>query len=199
MKRATASGSWPCESCSSLPVKRGDELGRFNLGSTVILVTEPGRVDWELSVGADVKVGQRIARVVSSGVSGARAALGGAHQHLGELVGFAFVGAELLEHHGLDQGVGQGVDLATGGRLPQGVEGGLIGVERGLDAAGEAPGGGEPRGEAGRGVDHGAATAAQGVFEGPLSLYGALALGPDGGLSDLQPDRADQGPALGAV
>jgi phosphatidylserine decarboxylase len=55
----------------SLPVKRGDELGRFNLGSTVILVTEPGRVVWELSVGADVKVGQRIARVVSSEVSGA--------------------------------------------------------------------------------------------------------------------------------
>ena len=44
------------------PVQRGDELGRFNLGSTVILVTEPGAVEWELEPGQDVKVGQRIGR-----------------------------------------------------------------------------------------------------------------------------------------
>jgi len=43
-------------------VARGDELGRFNLGSTVILVTEPGAVEWELSPGQDVQVGQRIGR-----------------------------------------------------------------------------------------------------------------------------------------
>jgi phosphatidylserine decarboxylase len=47
-----------------IPVARGEELGRFNLGSTVVLVTEPGRVEWELTKGEMVQVGQRIARVV---------------------------------------------------------------------------------------------------------------------------------------
>ncbi|MCB9741492.1 MAG: phosphatidylserine decarboxylase [Alphaproteobacteria bacterium] len=46
-----------------LPAERGAELGRFNLGSTVILVTEPGVVRWELEVGQAVKVGQRIAKL----------------------------------------------------------------------------------------------------------------------------------------
>ena len=45
------------------PVQRGDELGRFNLGSTVILVMEPGTVTWELERGRDVKVGERIGRI----------------------------------------------------------------------------------------------------------------------------------------
>jgi phosphatidylserine decarboxylase len=49
------------------PVQRGQELGRFNLGSTVILVTEPGAVEWELTKDDNVKVGQRIARL-SGGV-----------------------------------------------------------------------------------------------------------------------------------
>ena len=43
---------------------RGEELGRFNLGSTVILVAEPGRVAWELERDQKVKVGQRIGRVL---------------------------------------------------------------------------------------------------------------------------------------
>jgi phosphatidylserine decarboxylase len=40
---------------------RGDELGTFHLGSTVVLVSEPGR--WRISVAAgdEVRVGQRIA------------------------------------------------------------------------------------------------------------------------------------------
>ncbi|MCB9760325.1 MAG: phosphatidylserine decarboxylase [Alphaproteobacteria bacterium] len=46
-----------------IPAHRGAELGRFNLGSTVILLTEPGAVRWELEIGADIKVGQRIATV----------------------------------------------------------------------------------------------------------------------------------------
>ncbi|MCB9741571.1 MAG: phosphatidylserine decarboxylase [Alphaproteobacteria bacterium] len=50
-----------------LTAERGAELGRFNLGSTVILVCEPGALSWELEVGQDVKVGQRIARVGSEG------------------------------------------------------------------------------------------------------------------------------------
>ncbi|HTS82916.1 MAG TPA: archaetidylserine decarboxylase [Myxococcaceae bacterium] len=44
------------------PVARGDELGRFEMGSTVILLFEPGRVVWDdwLVAGAAVRMGQRI-------------------------------------------------------------------------------------------------------------------------------------------
>jgi len=38
------------------------ELGRFELGSTVILLTEPGRLEWQLTKGAPVRLGQPIAR-----------------------------------------------------------------------------------------------------------------------------------------
>jgi phosphatidylserine decarboxylase len=41
---------------------RADELGRFELGSTVILFTEPGAIDWTLTPGAAVKLGEPIAR-----------------------------------------------------------------------------------------------------------------------------------------
>ena len=45
-----------------LPVAKGDEVGRFEMGSTVILLFEPGRVRWEswLQAGAAVRMGQRI-------------------------------------------------------------------------------------------------------------------------------------------
>lgn len=41
---------------------KGAELGRFNMGSTVILLFEPGRVRWEawLKAGTVVRLGQRI-------------------------------------------------------------------------------------------------------------------------------------------
>lgn len=42
------------------PVVRGDEAGRFNLGSTVILCMEPGTVTWELERDQMIQVGQRI-------------------------------------------------------------------------------------------------------------------------------------------
>ena len=44
------------------PVWRGDELGRFEMGSTVIVLFEPGRVAWDdwLVPGAVVRMGQRI-------------------------------------------------------------------------------------------------------------------------------------------
>jgi phosphatidylserine decarboxylase len=44
-----------------LPLLHGDELGRFELGSTVVLVFEAGRVAWDVEVGVDVKVGQLLA------------------------------------------------------------------------------------------------------------------------------------------
>ena len=45
-------------------VLRGDEAGRFNLGSTVVLVMEPGTVEWEVEPGQQLKVGQRIGRLL---------------------------------------------------------------------------------------------------------------------------------------
>ena len=53
----TLTAPWTCA--------RGDELGRFNLGSTVILVCEAGRVTWELEPDQQVKMGQRIGRLGS--------------------------------------------------------------------------------------------------------------------------------------
>ena len=47
--------------------ERGDELGIFHLGSTVITVFAPGRVDLlPLCVGTPVRVGQTIGRVLNS-------------------------------------------------------------------------------------------------------------------------------------
>jgi len=45
-----------------VPVAKGGELGRFEMGSTVIVLFEPGRVRWEpwLQAGATVRMGQRI-------------------------------------------------------------------------------------------------------------------------------------------
>jgi phosphatidylserine decarboxylase len=44
------------------PMEKGGELGRFEMGSTVILLFEPGRVVWDdrLVAGATVRMGQRI-------------------------------------------------------------------------------------------------------------------------------------------
>ena len=44
-------------------VQRGEELGRFNLGSTVILLMEAGSVAWELEKDARVLMGQRIGSI----------------------------------------------------------------------------------------------------------------------------------------
>lgn len=46
-------------------LKRGDELGRFNMGSTVILLFARGAVEWAAGLGADsrVLVGQRIGTI----------------------------------------------------------------------------------------------------------------------------------------
>jgi len=41
---------------------RAEELGRFNMGSTVILLTEPGRLEWTMTEGQVVRLGQPIAK-----------------------------------------------------------------------------------------------------------------------------------------
>ncbi|AXQ29487.1 phosphatidylserine decarboxylase [Solimonas sp. K1W22B-7] len=45
-------------------LRRGDEMGRFNMGSTVILLTPPGMVEWDrvMTPGNPLRMGQRIAK-----------------------------------------------------------------------------------------------------------------------------------------
>ena len=45
---------------SGITLEKGEELGRFNMGSTVILLLEPNRVNWHphLRAGRDVRLGQ---------------------------------------------------------------------------------------------------------------------------------------------
>lgn len=49
-------------------IEKGEELGWFELGSTVVLVFEPGRVELDsgLQEGALVRVGQAIGKIISS-------------------------------------------------------------------------------------------------------------------------------------
>jgi phosphatidylserine decarboxylase len=53
------------ESRAPLALEKGAELGRFNMGSTVILLMPPGRCEWlrTLSCGSGVRVGQALARL----------------------------------------------------------------------------------------------------------------------------------------
>jgi phosphatidylserine decarboxylase len=50
-----------------IPVEKGAELGRFEMGSTVILCFEPGRVRWDESLQPEhiVRMGRRIGEIVS--------------------------------------------------------------------------------------------------------------------------------------
>lgn len=50
-----------------IPVAKGAELGRFEMGSTVILCFEPGRVRWDESLQPEqiVRMGKRIGEIVS--------------------------------------------------------------------------------------------------------------------------------------
>lgn len=44
------------------PIGRAEEIGRFEMGSTVILLAEPGRLGWELTRGEPVRLGRTIGR-----------------------------------------------------------------------------------------------------------------------------------------
>jgi phosphatidylserine decarboxylase len=48
-----------------LKLNKGDEMGRFNMGSTVILLTSPGMLDWlpRYATGSIVEVGRMLARL----------------------------------------------------------------------------------------------------------------------------------------
>ena len=45
-------------------VQRCGELGRFEMGSTVVLLFPPGRAEWSVEAGVDVRLGQRIGAVL---------------------------------------------------------------------------------------------------------------------------------------
>lgn len=45
-----------------VPIGRAQEIGRFEMGSTVILLAEPGRLSWELTRGEVVRLGRPIGR-----------------------------------------------------------------------------------------------------------------------------------------
>jgi len=47
------------------PIERAGELGRFGMGSTVILILPKGRVRWTVEPGRDVKLGERIGVVTA--------------------------------------------------------------------------------------------------------------------------------------
>ena len=41
-------------------VRRGQEMGRFHLGSTVVLVFPKGHIRWEIAPGQRLRMGERI-------------------------------------------------------------------------------------------------------------------------------------------
>ncbi len=48
------------EFAEPVAVARGAELGRFEMGSTVVLLLEPGRVSWSVTAGQELRLGQKI-------------------------------------------------------------------------------------------------------------------------------------------
>jgi phosphatidylserine decarboxylase len=50
---------------AGLRLEKGAEMGRFNMGSTVILLLPPGRAEWlgELTAGSVIRMGQALARL----------------------------------------------------------------------------------------------------------------------------------------
>lgn len=57
--------SYPADEDGAVRLDKGAELGRFNMGSTVILLFGPGAVRWEpeLQAGTAVRMGQRLGKV----------------------------------------------------------------------------------------------------------------------------------------
>jgi phosphatidylserine decarboxylase len=53
---------------ASARLEQGDEMGRFNMGSTVILVLPPGSTQWnaDLQAGSTIRMGQALARVTGA-------------------------------------------------------------------------------------------------------------------------------------
>jgi phosphatidylserine decarboxylase len=60
--------SYPREDGRQWQFRRGDEMGRFNMGSTVILLHGPGQAEWnaELSANQSIRIGQILGRFMSA-------------------------------------------------------------------------------------------------------------------------------------
>lgn len=58
--------SWEYGGDNSVKLARGDEMGRFNMGSTAIVLYGPGQVEWDDKLAAEqkVRVGQRLGAYV---------------------------------------------------------------------------------------------------------------------------------------
>jgi phosphatidylserine decarboxylase len=62
--RRPATETDPAQAAGPVHLGRGAEMGRFNLGSTVILLFEPNSIEWTATLGPGqaVRVGQAIGR-----------------------------------------------------------------------------------------------------------------------------------------
>ena len=56
---------YPTDSADTVRLAKGAEMGRFNMGSTVIVLFGPGAVDWDDSIAAErqTRMGQLLARI----------------------------------------------------------------------------------------------------------------------------------------
>jgi phosphatidylserine decarboxylase len=65
---------------AAIRLEKGEEMGRFNMGSTVVLLLGPGQIEWdpELKPGHSLRMGQRIGRICgpTPGRIGGRTTLG---------------------------------------------------------------------------------------------------------------------------
>ena len=59
---------YPLHGDGAVRLDKGAEMGRFNMGSTVILLFEPGQVRWESEIksGMTVRMGQRLGKMAKS-------------------------------------------------------------------------------------------------------------------------------------
>lgn len=64
-KRKSRHESFPAAGHSCLSFKRGDEMGRFNLGSTVIMLSGPGAISWSnhLATGQALRLGEGLGSI----------------------------------------------------------------------------------------------------------------------------------------
>jgi phosphatidylserine decarboxylase len=60
--------NYPPHGAGAVPLDKGAEMGRFNMGSTVIVLFGPGQVRWEAEIkpGATVRMGQRLGKMAKS-------------------------------------------------------------------------------------------------------------------------------------
>ena len=59
---------YPPNGEGAVRLDKGAEMGRFNMGSTVIVLFGPGQVRWESEIksGATVRMGQRLGKMIQS-------------------------------------------------------------------------------------------------------------------------------------